>query len=470
MRKNISKIIVFFLSFFIVNLFLCAAQDDPLKELGDFRKRTEECQRISDPKKAPECIYKVQNDLQSWMKETEKELQQKLETLSQEKISLKRQIEYLDSQIAYNNLKIRYTQDQINLLRFDIEATKKHIEETEKRIQNLDEKIKETKKTLSLSLRDFYTSDQGKEILKVLFEKASLADVFFLKTYYEKFQQKIENLLSKLEKEKRDQQKIKEDLLKQKRDLERKKEDLEQYKVSLEDIKQKLAYDKRQKEVLLEITKGDEKKFQEIMENIKKQAENLLSGLRDFAATLNIKKLGNWARFEVPLFYQTDPRWANLFLGPSPYTVGKYGCAVASVAMVFSYYGKNVTPATLAQDYQIFACSGKTGDFCWNNVSHYGMRVSTLVGHTFPNEINLDNYFQPGRPMVVFVSRGDKKYRGHYVVVTGKVNNKYVVNDPILGTVYLEDTKKMIHDYVLAEYKIEQQPIVDEIIIYTPVS
>ena len=295
MKKKISKISIFLFAFFSFGFVFCFAQDDPLKELEDFRKKTEECQKISDPQEALECIYKVQNDLQSWMEKTEKEIQQKLETLSQEKISLKRQIEYLDSQIAYNNLKIKYTQDQINLLSFDIEATKKHIEETEKRIQNLDEKIKETKKNLSLSLRDFYTSDQGKEILKVLFEKASLADVFLLKTYYEKFQKKIENLLAELENEKANQQKIKESLLKQKKDLEKKKEELERYKASLEDIKARLAYDKRQKEVLLEITQGDEKKFQEIMEKVRKEVDALGSNISSII-TLYEKQIAEYLK------------------------------------------------------------------------------------------------------------------------------------------------------------------------------
>ena len=454
MKKKISKISIFLLAFFAFGFVFCFAQDDPLKELEDFRKKTEECQKISDPQEALECIYKVQNDLQSWMEKTEKEIQQKLETLSQEKISLKRQIEYLDSQIAYNNLKIKYTQDQINLLSFDIENTKKYLEEAEKRIQNLDEKIKETKKNLSLSLRDFYTSDQGKEILRVLFEKASLADVFLLKTYYEKFQKKIENLLAELENEKANQQKIKEDLLKQKKDLERKKEDLERYKASLEDIKQKLAYDKRQKEVLLEITKGDEKRFQEIMEKVRKEVDALGSNISSII-TLYEKQIAEYlkdqkgplaekcAKYYWFYFSQTDPRWAETGIGGTRYKMKDWGCAIASTAMILKYYGKDVDPGKIASfpacpggcgisygcecgcdDFDKFFTSG--GCIYWGKVAlHYGMDVDSWVS---PSLLDAELKKHP----VIAMTRSDRVL-SHFIVIVDKDEKDYIVLDPYKG-------------------------------------
>ncbi len=48
----------------------------------------------------------------------------------------------------------------------------------------------------------------------------------------------------------------------------------------------------------------------------------------------------------VPHFSQGDPRWGNKILGRSA-SISKQGCAIASIAMILRFYGRNVNPGLL---------------------------------------------------------------------------------------------------------------------------
>lgn len=52
---------------------------------------------------------------------------------------------------------------------------------------------------------------------------------------------------------------------------------------------------------------------------------------------------------DVPLLRQSDPRWESVPLGSSGATIGSEGCALASFAMVASYYGTESTPAQVVE-------------------------------------------------------------------------------------------------------------------------
>ncbi|SDO01286.1 C39 family peptidase [Acetanaerobacterium elongatum] len=48
---------------------------------------------------------------------------------------------------------------------------------------------------------------------------------------------------------------------------------------------------------------------------------------------------------------QDDSRWASTLIPGSNYTYSGAGCAMTSYAMVFSYYGSNVTPVDVGNTY-----------------------------------------------------------------------------------------------------------------------
>ena len=61
-----------------------------------------------------------------------------------------------------------------------------------------------------------------------------------------------------------------------------------------------------------------------------------------------LPKVAHAVNLEVPFFSQHS--CGDKLLGPSDGTISEYGCALTSVAMVFSYYGVPTNPCTLNDD------------------------------------------------------------------------------------------------------------------------
>ena len=124
----------------------------------------------------------------------------------------------------------------------------------------------------------------------------------------------------------------------------------------------------------------------------------------------------------VPHYYQTDNRWANVKLGASGKTIGQIGCTTTALAMMESYrQGKTIYPNTMAKSLQY--TSG--GSLYW---------PANYVGVT--DKLNLTeiyNLLRSGKPVIVgyYGSTGQ-----HWVVVYGYVGGNtlvesgFLINDP----------------------------------------
>jgi peptidoglycan hydrolase CwlO-like protein len=373
--------------------------------------------------------------------------------------SLKKQINYIDAQIEKTELQIEVTEQEIDLINIDILRTEEEIEETLEGMETDKEKLAE-------SIRDYYEYDR-KDILIVTLMQTTVSGAFDEVVYIENIQEQINDSIKELKGSKGLIEEDKLILEKSKEELNLKIESYNRQIVEMKELREKKAD-------LVELTGGDEAKYKELLANIETQKKQLLGDLASLARQRKaelarlIRRYGSVPRglFGVPSFYQTA--YPGIRLGPSPYFFSNYGCAVTSVAMVLKYYKKNssLTPMTLNNDWKnIFACSGGSGAFCWSGVTNapYKMKLSGRVSHAYGKNINLDNYFKPGRPMIVFLNtRKNSPPVGHYVVVTGKLNNDYVVNDPILGSVKLKVSKAAV------ELWYREKVYVDQVIIYTP--
>lgn len=416
-----------------------------------------------------QCATNLQSQLSKWSEGKLDEIKEEAEELQKDIKSLKNQIGYLNAQVERTSIEVRVTEQQVDLLNFDVAKTEESIKNTENEIKNTENDIGETRQQLADNIKNLYEYD-NQNLIKLTLAKEAFSDFFDEISYIQNLHEGVGKNLEKLKESKKGLENKKTDFENQKQGLEDKKQEVSSKIKNLNKTIVNLDSDKKQKAVLLEITKGDEEKYQELLAAIKAQTDQLLSGLSDFATQVSaqFETLGEWARFGVPLFLQTNYP-GNL--GPSSYSFSGNGCAVTSVAMVLASYGLSVDPMTLNNDWtNIFSCSGQSGAFCWYGATHspYNMNIGGQIGHTYPTEINLSQYFVSGRPMIVFMRRGDGPLQGHYVVVTGKVNDEYTVNDPILGTVKLEDTRKFVHDYILKYYGVDACPIIDQAIIYTP--
>jgi hypothetical protein len=135
----------------------------------------------------------------------------------------------------------------------------------------------------------------------------------------------------------------------------------------------------------------------------------------------------------VPFFSQRDPRWANHPLrtvpggcGYSCNTIGKCGCTLTSVAMVFRYYGANLNPASLSDCMGTSACPfyWGTGASCSGGKASWSNRYNFSWGR-LEQEVKQSNH-----SVILGMTRGNQQ---HWVVVlsgSGTSTNNYRIHDP----------------------------------------
>ena len=157
---------------------------------------------------------------------------------------------------------------------------------------------------------------------------------------------------------------------------------------------------------------------------------------------------------QVPLFSQRDPTWKNDRQGwPASActnsTLGQYGCWTTSYSMLYNYYQPNYTnPRDLNEKLNTGPNNGpKYGtvknDPCYaympggspyapSGVSRQAaITNSSIYKNTIdPEDISfVDNELNSGRPMTAYVHFSGTTPQ-HMVVITGKANNTYYINDP----------------------------------------
>jgi len=120
----------------------------------------------------------------------------------------------------------------------------------------------------------------------------------------------------------------------------------------------------------------------------------------------------------VPSFEQCDSQWRNVSYGCGGTTVCSAGCGLSAAAMVLKFYGKNVTPATMAtlsldNGYRVCG-SGTSHAFFPFVASKYGLRNQNGISWT-----SVENHLKQGRPVIIS-GKGPSPFTsgGHYVVLT----------------------------------------------------
>jgi hypothetical protein len=132
----------------------------------------------------------------------------------------------------------------------------------------------------------------------------------------------------------------------------------------------------------------------------------------------------------VPSFRQGDEKWAADPLGgiEANGTVGGEGCAVASAAMVFKFYGIDVDPQQL--NWFLTAVDGYTenGWLYWDRAAWF---APDRVRHMYEDLASyqlIDSNLSRGNPVIVRVRLASGIT--HFVVIAGKDGFDYLVRDP----------------------------------------
>ncbi|XSG76454.1 C39 family peptidase [Herpetosiphon llansteffanensis] len=131
--------------------------------------------------------------------------------------------------------------------------------------------------------------------------------------------------------------------------------------------------------------------------------------------------------WNVPFFWQADPRWAGNRIGACTNTIGNVGCALTSVAMIFQFYGSDKNPGTLNTCLGNDACGMNWPSPkilpCSNNKVRFVERIN---GFTYAR---LEQELRQG-PVILELSRSGSQ---HFIVVLGGSGTNpanYMVNDP----------------------------------------
>lgn len=137
-------------------------------------------------------------------------------------------------------------------------------------------------------------------------------------------------------------------------------------------------------------------------------------------------------QLDVISYKQKDERWANETLGTYS-TIGKEGCLVTSMAMVYSYKtGTEITPPDM-RDMLSFTSGGALTS--WSLIEELGYTVENISG-SISETLLMQIYvqLQAGLPVVLGSKTGSNQ---HYVVITGYVGDgesftasDFTINDP----------------------------------------
>jgi hypothetical protein len=157
--------------------------------------------------------------------------------------------------------------------------------------------------------------------------------------------------------------------------------------------------------------------------------------------------------FQLVYLSQQDPQWKNDLLGfgdPGD-TIGMYGCALTSVAMLTSGHGYAETPRTLNEKMkakQGFVSSGIRWDVVRQVHPEISLRENIMCETTDAPLAKINAALDAGQPVVVRVDSSPAPgLQWHYVLVYARKNNDYLMLDPYP---YQPGTAK--EDYLMARY------------------
>ncbi len=319
------------------------------------------------------------------------EYQNQITKLQGQANTLSNQIAQFNAQITLTSLKIKQTEEKIALLGG--------------RIDQLEISLDDLTKAFASRAVETYKLARSGNTMFFLLTSDSLNEVVSRFHYLQLVQEEDGNFLQRLQtaqvtykSQKTDQEELQAELAKQKANL----------------VSQKAA-----KASLLAVTKGDEKKYQQLLF----QAKSQLAALKRFVVSQggasilsNQTKCDSWGCY----YNQRDLLWGNMGLGGSPYSVAEYGCLVSSVSMIANHMGNNIKPSDIAAISSAFVPG--TGYLNWSfNVNGINVSVSSASKSELDQRLG-------SSPVIAGLYSGPD----HFIVILRKEGDKYIMHDPFV--------------------------------------
>ena len=391
-------IILALLFFTLMSLETAKSSDDNSENKEEIN--AEETQNLIDQKR--EEIKQVQGEIN----ETNAEIKSK----QKDARTLSREVSIYQSRIGKNELEVKET-------KLAIEAAELEVEENENKIIELEKKRAKLRNALIDLFKALYIYDQN-SMFEILVTKNNMSDFLNEFSAAESISDEIFQVIV-------DFKKIEKDLKLREIELEEQQEEQGQLIQMRYQQNESLDDLKSQKQQLLEETKGEEKKFQQILEENKQILPALRAQLYDlqslgekieFTDTISAAEyassLTGVRREFILAIFQVETRWGT-FEGAGNWEDDMYKCylrlsEIAQTQKRKAYYVKraeteknaffsvvdrlNLDPnlAKVSKE-PVYGCGGAMGfaQFMPSTWLAYEERVSSLVGHSPPNPWNL---------------------------------------------------------------------------------
>lgn len=334
----------------------------------------------------------------------------KLNELGKSKNTLANQISILNSQVALTLLKINQTELSIKTIETEIIDLTDRIGKLDTSLNQLslvyiDQVSQNYKLSKRFPITSLFTSGNFNQFLEQfkylsVIQKNSQETLLNLETARTNFD---------IQKEQKKQKQV----------------ELEALQKKLAEQQSSLAKQKIAKNNLLETTKNDEKRYQQLLT----EAQNQLRQFKNFSSTAGGSSClsSSPGRGNDGLFFsQRDPIWCKQFMGNSRDTIGEVGCYISSISIVFKKLGSNISPPIYAADPSNFSFNTAYAKVP-NPPSDYRYSQVSYSSNTVDNELRSGHY-------VIAQIRMSGSVSGmHFVVLIGGSNGNYKMHDPWYG-------------------------------------
>jgi peptidoglycan hydrolase CwlO-like protein len=340
-------------------------------------------------------------ELQKEIEETE----ELLERTQTQKQTLSSEIKQMDQKIRLATLRISQTETSIVTLEEEIDSLSGKIDKLDLSLDKISELLLER-------VVASYKNSQIDPTFYLLTTLTSTEDFMRNQKYLQVAQEHDQMLMEVI-------QETREEFDQQKTLKEEKQMALESLKVQLKQQNQVLAQQRVEKARLLEVTKNDESRYQELLTAARIELNQLLS----FSSSRGSSCAGEFSSGDTGWYFsQRDSRWCNALIGASDMTVGDVGCLITSVAMVNKSKGADTNPLRVSSNSNYF----------FSSTAYMLLPFPSLVGSSFREigKSEIDGQLAANNPVIVHISLGGD---GHWIVLVKKDGDSYIINDPWYG-------------------------------------
>jgi peptidoglycan hydrolase CwlO-like protein len=350
-------------------------------------------------------VHNLYAEDQGDLENQKNEIIKKLGELGTAKNTLANQIKILNSQVELTLLKITQTENSIKSLEQEINNLTVEIDK-------LNNQLNELSSLYVLQIIQNYKLQ--KKVPTFAFLLSSKLNNFLEQyKYVANVQKASQNSLINMETVRANYDAQKTAKTEKQQEMEILKKTLASQKINLNN--QKIAKDK-----LLEVTKNDEKKYQQLLVEV----QNKLASFNNSSVGCLSSSPGGGS--DGNYYSQIDPRWCKQYIGmQTKYTIGGAGCYLTSMSIVYKKIGIDINPSIYAADPSRFTASADL--IAPTPPSGYIYKKLSYSSGTVDNELRSNRYVIAQVPM-----KGSPSGY-HFIVLISGSNGNYKMHDPVYG-------------------------------------